>query len=189
MRAPRAVAGGRIANDRFGSRLSLAACVAALVLLAPVWAADVSPPPPRTIAGRLEHARILPGDIVLDAKLDTGAYTASLHAENMRTLTREGESRIAFDVIDHDGRRVHLERPLIRTARVRSALGTDAKRPTVTLGICIGTVYRVTEVTLVDRSNLTTSLLIGRRYLSGNFLVDVSRDHLLRPQCNATGNP
>ena len=53
----------------------------------------------------------------------------------------------------------------------------------VKLGICIGSVYRVTEVGLVDRSNLAKPLLIGRRFLSGRLLIDLKGRHLLEPVC------
>jgi len=44
----------------------------------------------------------------------------------------------------------------VRIAKIKSALGKDESRPVVTLGICIGNVYRITEVNLVDRSSLAT---------------------------------
>jgi hypothetical protein len=66
---------------------------------------------------------------------------------------------------------------------------TDEGRPTVTLGICIGTVYRVTEVNLVDRSALNKPLLVGRRFVSGRMLVDVRRRHLLEPACRRKAVP
>jgi len=122
-------------------------------------------------------------EIVLEAKLDSGARTSSLHAGNLQQFRRDGKDWAAFDVTDNEGRNVRIERPLVRIAQVKSALGTDEARPTVTLGICIGTVYRVTEVNLVDRSELTKPLLVGRRFLRGRFLVDMGRRHLLEPLC------
>ena len=90
---------------------------------------------------------------------------------------------------DNEGRNVRIERPIVRMAQIKSALGTDEARPTVTLGICIGTVYRVTEVNLVDRSDLTKPLLVGRRFLRGRFLVDMGRRHLLEPLCRQKTAP
>ena len=142
------------------------------------------------VAGWIERARISPGGIVLEAKLDSGARTSSLNAENLEQFERGGQKWMAFDVVGNDGRRAHLERPLVRVARIRSAPGVDEDRPTVTLGICVGDVYLVTEVNLVDRSNLIRPLLIGRRFLlKGHLLIDLKRRHLLEPACEQEAVP
>lgn len=120
---------------------------------------------------------------MLEAKLDTGARTCSLDARNLQPFEREGRAWVAFNVADNTGRTVRIERPLVRIASVKSALGADEMRPAVALGVCVGNVYRVTEVTLVDRSVLAKPLLIGRRFLSGRLLVDSKRRHLLEPHC------
>jgi len=135
------------------------------------------------VAGWLERARLSPGEILLEAKLDSGALTSSLHAANLKQFKRDGKDWVAFDVTGNDGRTVHIERPLVRIAKIKSALGTDEGRPTVTLGICVGNVYRVTEVNLVDRSGLTNPLLIGRRFLRDQLLVDAGRQYLMEPTC------
>ena len=158
-------------------------CVAAAVLLFASFAAHASHPDSVPVAGWLERARVSPGDIVLDAKLDSGAHTSSLHATNVQRFERDGKDWVAFDVDAGDGRSMRIARPLVRTARVKSALGADEARPTITLGICIGSVYRLTQVNLVDRGNLTKPLLIGRRFLKGRLVVDVSRRYVLEPAC------
>ena len=135
------------------------------------------------VAGWLERARLSPGEILLEAKLDSGALSSSLHAANLKQFKRDGKDWVAFDVTGNDGRTAHFERPIVRIAKIKSALGTDEGRPTVTLGICVGNVYRVTEVNLVDRSGLTNPLLIGRRFLRDRLLVDTGRQYLMDPTC------
>lgn len=157
--------------------------VALILSLSAACAAYAAQPDAVPVAGWLERARLSPGDIVLEAKLDSGARTSSLHAVNVQQFERDGKEWVAFDVAGNDGRSVRIERPLVRIARIKSALGTDEARPTVTLGICIGSIYRVTEVNLVDRNGLTKPLLIGRRFLKGRLLVDLNRRYLLEPAC------
>jgi hypothetical protein len=152
-----------------------------LLLTGPV--AYAAQPPPLPVAGWIERARLSPGEIVLEAKLDSGAFTSSLHAVNPKRFQRDGEDWIGFDVTGTDGRTVRLERPVVRIARIRSAPDTLEMRPTVTLGICIGNIYRVTEVNLVDRSGLSKPLLIGRRFLRGGLLIDMDRSYTLEPAC------
>ena len=159
------------------------------LLLAAVPAVAALPPYALPVAGRMENVRLTPGDVVVEAKLDTGARTSSLDAVNMQRLIRDGADWMALDVAGNDGRNVRIERPVVRIAKIKSALGVDEDRPVVTLGVCIGKVYRVTEVNLVDRGDLTAPLLIGRRFLHGRLLVNVNRRHLLEPACKRTALP
>ena len=156
---------------------------ALILLLLTAPAAYGAQPGSLPVAGWLERARLSPGEILLEAKLDSGALTSSLHAANLKQFKRDGKDWVAFDVTGNDGRTVHIERPLVRIAKIKSALGTDEGRPTVTLGICVGNVYRVTEVNLVDRGGLTNPLLIGRRFLRDQLLVDAGRQYLMEPTC------
>jgi len=158
-------------------------CVLAISLLCTARADAATPARDLPIAGWLEHARLSPGNAVFEAKLDTGARTSSLDARNLQQFEREGKAWVAFDVAGNNGQTVRIERPLVRIASVKSALGADETRPTVALGVCVGNIYRVTEVTLVDRGVLDKPLLIGRRFLRGRLLVDSSRRHLLEPRC------
>lgn len=152
------------------------AAIALLCVVTPSTSASQNAP----VAGWLERARISPGELVLEAKLDSAARTSSLHATNIERFQREGTDWVAFDA-GADG--VRIERPLVRTARIRSAPHAEEERPVVKLGICIGSVYRVTEVNLVDRTDLAKPLLVGRRFLRGRLLVDTKRRYLLDPVC------
>jgi hypothetical protein len=166
-------------REQAGIALRLALAVA-LAAAASAYAAQSDPLP---VAGWLERVRLSPGEIVLEAKLDSGAYTSSLNAANVQRFMRDGKEWVAFDVVGHDERKTRIERPLVRIAVVKSALGVDRERPTVTLGICIGSVYRLSEVNLVDRSDLSKPMLIGRRFLRGRLLVDLKHRYLLEPTC------
>jgi len=165
------------------------ACLALIMLVSTDLVAGAPGPDAVPVAGWLERARVSPGDIVLEAKLDTGTRTSSLHAMNLSQFERDGKNWVAFDVMGNDGRSVHLERPVVRIVRIKKAPGIDEARPTVTLGICVGNLYRVTEVNLVDRSGLAKPLLIGRRFLNRRLRVDVSRRYLLEPVCKGKTVP
>ena len=140
------------------------------------------------VAGWIERVRIDPG-LVVQAKLDTGADSSSLDAHDMRWFQREGIDWVSFEVLGIEGQRVRLERPVIRITRVRNALGAGQRRPVVMLGICVGGVYRATEVSLADRSWMNERMLIGRRFLGSHLLVDSARKYLLEPSCKETGPP
>jgi hypothetical protein len=137
----------------------------------------------KQIVGVIENARILPGDIVIPAKLDTGADNSSLNVRQLTEFEREGGRWVRFEVTDRDGKTVTVERKLLRTAKIKRHQGSRQERPVVRMGICIGNYYKEVEVNLVDRSRFTYQLLIGRSFMKGGLVVDPSVEHTIEPEC------
>ena len=54
---------------------------------------------PRAIVGWKENVRIPALDLTLASKNDTGAESASLHAENIEVFDKDGEEWVRFDVV------------------------------------------------------------------------------------------
>ena len=135
------------------------------------------------VVGWIERARLDGDGLVLAAKLDTGADTSSLHASDIRWQTREDGDWVVFDVANERGEKVQFERKVIRVARIKRIGGGTQKRPTVMMGLCLGRVYRQTQITLVDRSGFNYELLVGRRFLAHHFVVDAARTHTTEPDC------
>ena len=88
--------------------------------------------------GWLEHVRIMDLDIELDAKLDTGATTSSIHAVILSKPDRkkwddEDESKdIIFKVINEDGDERTIETEIVRWAAIKTKKG--------------GVIYRRSEI-------------------------------------------
>ncbi len=133
--------------------------------------------------GWIEPVQIENAGLTIDAKIDTGADYSSLDARNLRTFRRGGEEWVSFQTIGRDGKRVSLERSVYRYTTIRRAGGTEQKRATVLLGLCLGFVYRVVQVNLVDRRTLEYRMLIGRDFLQGRYLIDPARIHISVPSC------
>lgn len=117
----------------------------------------------------------------LGAKVDTGAKTSALHVENIEPV---GRGRIRFDVVVHrDKRDRHfpVSARVVRRARVRSSNGEYDVRYFVETTVRIGPVEKTIEVSLVDRGKMAHRMLLGRTALAGDFVVDVSKRHLLDP--------
>jgi len=115
----------------------------------------------------------------LRAKVDTGARSSALHVENLRELSR---GRVRFDVRLHrlkSERRVTVEAPIVRRARVRASTGVASSRIFVAVTVRIGAVVQEIELGLVDRANMLYRMLLGRMALANHFLVDPSRRYLL----------
>lgn len=111
----------------------------------------------------------------LAAKLDTGAKTSSIHAERIDTFRMNGEEWVRFQTRSSAGQRVTIERPVLSTRRIKSSNGKSERRLVVELPIELAGSTVDTEFTLADRSDMTYPVLLGRRALSGRFLVN-SRD-------------
>lgn len=115
------------------------------------------------------------------AKIDTGAKTSSIHAENI--VERE-DGQIEFDVVisqserKKDDKLVHIVTPYIRKTSVRSSSGRAQNRYVVKTVMTLGGVEKEIEITLSSRKKMLRRVLIGRTTLSGSFIVDVSQKHI-----------
>ena len=158
-----------------------AACVSGLLA---AMSADAAPPPAALLhAGWTEPAHILEAGIDLPAKLDTGAEHSSLHAEDVTRVGRGGSDWVRFTLRDADGRRVAVERPLTREAKIKRHAAPAQRRPVVRLTLCVGGLQREVDVNLVDRRDFDLPLLVGRSFLRGLVLVDAGREQLTEAAC------
>lgn len=140
--------------------------------------------PPLTVFGWLEQVKIYPSDILLHAKLDTGADNCSIHAEQIQEFTKDGESWVRFYISNRYGAKRRLQRQVVRTARIKKKLGGSQRRPVVRMSICLGDRLERVECNLVDRSNFQYPVLIGRNFLAGAALVNSSETYLSTPACD-----
>lgn len=142
----------------------------------------------KQVIGRVERVD-LPrfGLLGLEAKVDTGARTSSLHCADVRVEVEgaDGTRDITFTLLDpehpdYNGRRFRARR--VDTRVVRSSNGDEQERHVIEADVVIAGQTIRTEFTLADRESMQYPVLLGRRLLRGNFLVDVARrrvaDHL-----------
>jgi hypothetical protein len=153
------------------------------VLTAAFSAANAAEP---LTVGWIERVALGSERVLVAAKLDTGADTSSLHAADLRFSSRADGDWVSFEVTGHDGAATRFERKIVRVARVRRASGGSQSRPVVMMGVCLGRVYRTTEVNLTDRSGFNYEFLIGRSFLAPNFAVDSARINTIEPECPET---
>lgn len=145
------------------------------------------------IYGRYEVVTIEELDRVpIKAKLDTGAYTASLHAIDIEYFEKDGDDWVRFiPVIENETLEVR-EMPLLKISRIkqRAEEGDDsddiasAQRPVVEMSLCIGNKREVIEVNLTNRGHFTYPLLLGAKSLRQlKALVDPARKYTADPDC------
>ncbi|MDP5070420.1 MAG: RimK/LysX family protein [Congregibacter sp.] len=131
------------------------------------------------VIGATEWALVEPGDIILEARIDTGAETSSIHAENIQLVEKDSKRWVRFTVMDSlEGREVELERRLHRRVLIKQT-GSDEleRRYVVRMWVTIGKTRTWLDVSLSDRDDFEFPLLIGRNMLTDAFAVDVSQHH------------
>jgi hypothetical protein len=159
-------------------RYSLLAGLLAALVLAPPGAAGE-----KTVMGWIEKVRIYPGNFVVHAKLDSGAEYSSLDAANLMEFDRDGAPWVRFDLTEGDGQKITIERPLLRQATIKRHYLKSQKRPVIKLGVCLGNIYKETEVNLVNRTGFQYRMLIGRKFMEGAVIIDPSAKYTVEPEC------
>jgi len=145
--------------------------------------------------GRAEWVGFPTLDLVLQARIDSGAETASLSATEMQEFEREGEDWIRFRLglsekeheIPEGAKPPRIEAPIVRRVRIIQASGSSS-RPVVRLPLQLGPITQRVEFTLEDRTRLSYPVLLGRRFLMDLAVIDVSRKFVRkRPERSAGG--
>ncbi len=113
----------------------------------------------------------------LDAKIDTGARMAALHAEDLSIQGRKVKFTLMLS-----GKSKRCESRLVDVKRIKSSNGAIEKRPVIETDIQIGLHQFSALITLTDRADMGVPMLLGREILKGRFLVNPARTFLMRPK-------
>jgi hypothetical protein len=143
-------------------------------------AADSSDNAARVIGAR-EWVKVEPSDFVFEARIDTGAETSSIHAEDIRLLEKDGKRYVQFSLQDPEtGATIDVEQRLHRRILVKQNVEDSAdRRYVVRMWLTLGDTRSWVDVSLTDRKEFDFPLLIGRNMLVDSFIVDVSKRHTL----------
>ncbi|GJM06065.1 MAG: hypothetical protein DHS20C09_20610 [marine bacterium B5-7] len=158
------------------------------ILLSVLFHCSVNAEP--EILGWLESAVIKPWGIKVRAKLDSGALTSSIHATEIEIYKIDDETWVRFALTQPANKsgtqaetKVIVEKPVIKETKIKEHTGDSMLRYVVEMEFCLnGRNYR-TPVTLVDRTNFHYPLLLGRRTLKNNVLIDPSKTFTANKSC------
>jgi hypothetical protein len=129
----------------------------------------------KQIIGTSEEVVINPGNIHLEAKIDTGASTTSLHAENLQIINENGKKWATFLL---EGKL--QKHKIIDYVDIKQHHRASQRRPVIQLNITLGNISQTIKVTLTNRSNFSYKALIGVNFLYDYFVVDVSQKNLTK---------
>lgn len=138
----------------------------------------------KLIFGWVEEVVVSRSAFTMHAKLDTGADTSSLDAQDIERFDRDGEPWVRFTLSgEEDAETTTLERPLVRDVLIKRHRGPSQRRPVVKVPVCLGPFLMDIEVSLIDRSNFNYPVLIGRAAMEGVAVVDGERALTHEPEC------
>lgn len=171
------VSGGEDMKSMFCVNITLIGSL----ITAPVFAADT----PQTI-GWLEHVRLQPQNMLMKAKIDTGADNSSIHAEDILVIDKGGIKVVKFTLRNKKGETLLMEKPLVRYALIKRKGTEPLRRPVVEMELCVGNTARTVPVNLANRENFKYRMLIGRSYLKLGYIVDSNQQYIAEPACPVT---
>ncbi len=117
----------------------------------------------------------------IDLKIDSGAYTSSIHCTNIEEITKGEDRFIKFNLLDN-------EHPLYNhkeftfsdyTAKmVKSSNGISEKRFMIQTEIIIFDTTFPIYLTLSERKDMKFPILLGRKFLNKKFVIDTAKKNL-----------
>lgn len=166
--------------------LTVAPWAAALWLAAPHTCQGESvPKKPKHIIGATATIKEAGTGLPFEARVDTGAKSCSIHVEKFEIKDPEKQpsrnigKTIRFLLKNQDGDSEWVESTIAGRVRVRNSAMDDDDyhgRYKVRLTLQWNDFQKEVLVTLNDRNQMDYPLLLGRNFLRGDFLVDVSKD-------------
>ncbi|PMG42180.1 RimK/LysX family protein [Shewanella sp. 10N.286.52.B9] len=117
----------------------------------------------------------------VNMKIDTGAKTSCLHAFKIEPFIKNDQDwiKVWFHPQQKSLREVVCEFAVFDRRNVKDSGGRTTSRYVIKTPIIIGEHHFDIELTLTARDNMQFRMLLGRRALSGRFLVDSSASYLL----------
>jgi hypothetical protein len=127
----------------------------------------------KTVIGRTEKVDFPElGLFNIPAKIDTGAYTSSLHCHDIY----EKNKILHFKLVDPSHKEYFLKDHQFTDfsqKKIKNSFGEKEVRYTIKTLIRIGKKRIRAKITLSDRGSMKYPVLIGRTLLKNNFIVDV----------------
>ena len=135
----------------------------------------------KNIIGRSDFADF--PELELDqiaVKIDTGAYTSSIHCHHIKTEEKKSKQILKFNLLDPDHEQFHEKEFVFDEFSekiVKNSFGESEERFIIETTIELFGEQFPIELSLTNRGNMRFPVLLGRKLLE-NFLVDVTQTNL-----------
>ena len=117
----------------------------------------------------------------LKAKVDTGAFSSSIHCHKIYTKKIKKTNYLCFNLLEPSHPKYEetfYEVSEFKQTKIKNSFGQSETRYLIKLPILISGQILETNFTLSNRSEMKYPVLLGRDLLRGRFLVDVSKINL-----------
>ena len=117
----------------------------------------------------------------IKAKVDTGADNSSLHAFNITRFDDEGRPLVRFEIHPRQRKRrpvIECVAEVVGERKVKNPGGRTEVRPVIRTKLLIAGEELDALVNLTTRDQMTFRMLLGRRTVRENFVVDPGRSYL-----------
>jgi len=119
----------------------------------------------------------------IEAKIDTGAYSTTIHCHDVEVKNIKGKSILCFKLLDpehldYTDKEQHFDNYQLKT--FKNSFGEQEERYVVQTLITLGRRKVRGTVSLTSRANMRYPVLVGRKLLKDRFIVNVAEEHLLQ---------
>ncbi|MBT7994489.1 MAG: peptidase, partial [Bacteroidetes bacterium] len=111
----------------------------------------------------------------ISCKIDTGAYTSTIHSHDIKEIIIDGEKYIEFQLLDPSHpkyREEKLKTKNFTKKNIKNSFGITEERFVIKTIIKIFENEYPIELSLSERSDMKNPILIGRTLLNNRFIVD-----------------
>ena len=130
--------------------------------------------------GWIEKVNVGKHNLLMTAKIDSGADNSSIHAFQPQRYEKNGQSWVRFSLNSGSGQATTIDEPIVRTTQIKMKNKDIQERLVINLDICMDNVRKRVPVSLADRSNFNYQLLIGRSFLKSDFLIDSGKKFMTK---------
>ncbi|MDZ7822849.1 MAG: RimK/LysX family protein [Ahrensia sp.] len=116
----------------------------------------------------------------LPAKIDTGANTSAIHAENISVNAQDGADWVSFNVPDigEDSQQPVVAK-IVSRRKITNTSGVPEERIIICTTLALGGQSYEIELSLADRGNMKYPIIIGRSAIRNRgIIVNPSRSNL-----------
>lgn len=110
----------------------------------------------------------------IEAKIDTGAYTSAIYCSELK-VNEDGIYCKFLNAGHPQYKDDFLFFSIYEISNIKSSNGQIQQRYIVSTSIIIGTEELEIELSLSDRNEMKFPVLLGRKFLKGKFMVDVTK--------------
>ena len=117
----------------------------------------------------------------IDLKIDSGAYTSSIHCANIEEISVNGEKSIKFTLLDPEHplyNNKEFSTKKYTSKAVKSSNGISEERFLIETEIFIFNQLFPIHLTLTERKDMKFPILLGRKFLNKKFIIDTAKKNI-----------